>query len=371
MARSLVPATIAREPWGIILPLFALNTFGSVVLYSAAGGHLKPWALRHEIHFAVFLVMAFVISRMSKEFFKWAAFPAYGVLIVLLVLVELLGAVRGGSQRWLDVGFMQLQPSELMKPAIILALAKFFAMMPPGMTRSWRVLVPLGGIVGVPALLVILQPDLGTGLSIVAGAAVVVFLAGLPMWWFLSAGGAIAVAAPLAFFTLLHGYQRDRVLVFLDPESDPLCKGYHITQSKIAIGSGGFWGKGFGHGSQSHLDYLPEAQTDFAFATMAEEWGLIGGIFVLAVFLWTFRWGMKVAQNAPDRFSSLLAAGMTFTIFFYMAINTMMVLGLAPVVGIPLPWISHGGSAMMTNMICIGVLMAVNRWSRRDGSLGS
>lgn len=371
MARSLVPASIAREPWGLILPLFVLNLFGSVVLYSAAGGHLNPWALLHQIHFAVFLVMAFVISRVPKEVFKWAAFPGYAFLVVLLVLVELLGAVRGGSQRWLDIGFMQLQPSELMKPGIVLALARFFDMMPPGMTRSWRVLVPLAGIVGVPALLVMLQPDLGTGLSITIGAVVVIFLAGLPMWWFLGAGAAVLVAAPLAFFTLLHGYQRDRVLVFLDPESDPLGKGYHITQSKIAIGSGGFWGKGFGNGSQSHLDYLPEAHTDFAFATMAEEWGLAGGIFVLAIFLWVFRWGIKVAQEAPDRFSSLLAAGMTFTIFFYMAINTMMVLGLAPVVGIPLPWISHGGSALMTNMICIGTLMAINRWNNRGGTLGS
>ncbi|MDE2413031.1 MAG: rod shape-determining protein RodA [Sphingomonadales bacterium] len=371
MRQGVVPEVIAREPWELILPLFVLNTFGSVVLYSAAGGHLRPWALLHEIHFAVFLLMAFVISRMSREFFKMVAFPVYGALVGLLVLVELIGAVKGGSQRWLDVGFMQLQPSELMKPAIVLALARFFDLMPPGMTRTWRILVPLAGIVGVPALLVMMQPDLGTGLAITVGAAVVIFLAGLPMWWFVGAIGAVVVAAPLAFFTLLHGYQRDRVLIFLNPESDPLGKGYHITQSKIAIGSGGFWGKGFGNGSQSHLDYLPEAHTDFAFATMAEEWGLAGGIFVLAIFLWTFRWGMRVAQNAPDRFSGLLAAGMTFTIFFYMAINTMMVLGLAPVVGIPLPFISHGGSSMMTNMICVGTLMAVNRWNGRGGTLST
>lgn len=371
MRQGIVPEAIAREPWEVILPLFALNTFGSVVLYSAAGGHLQPWALLHEIHFAVFLIMAFVISRLPPEFFKLMAFPTYGVLIVLLVLVEVLGKVSGGSQRWLNLGFMQLQPSEMMKPGIVLALARFFDMLPPAMTRSWRSLLPVGGIVGVPALLVILQPDLGTGLSICVGAAVVIFMAGLPMAWFVGAGATVAVAAPLAFFTLLHKYQRDRVLVFLDPESDPLGKGYHITQSKIAIGSGGFLGKGFGNGSQSHLDYLPEAHTDFAFATMAEEWGLIGGVFVLAVFMWVLRWGIKVAQRAPDRFSSLLAVGMTFTIFFYMAINTMMVMGLAPVVGIPLPWISHGGSSMMTNMICIGTIMAVDRWSRRGKALGS
>ncbi len=369
MRQGVVPEAIAREPWGLIIPLLVLNTFGSVVLYSAAGSHLWPWAVLHEIHFAVFLVMAFVISRTSKEFFKWAAIPVYVAVVIALVLVDLVGAVKGGSQRWLDVGFMQLQPSELMKPTIVLALAKFFDVMPPGMTRTWRVLVPLAGIVGVPAFLVMAQPDLGTGLSITVGAVVVIFLAGLPMLWFVGAAASVLVIAPVAFFTVLHDYQRDRVLIFLNPENDPLGKGYHITQSKIAIGSGGFWGKGFGNGSQSHLDYLPEAHTDFAYATMAEEWGLAGGIFVLAIFLWVFRWGVRVAQNAPDRFSGLLAAGMTFTIFFYMAINTMMVLGLAPVVGIPLPWISHGGSAMMTNMICVGTLMAIDRWNRRGRSL--
>ena len=178
-----------------------------------------------------------------------------------------------------------------------------------------------------------------------------------------------AGATPVAFFTLLHEYQRNRVLTFLDPEADPLGTGYHITQSKIAIGSGGFLGKGFGNGSQSHLDYLPEAHTDFVFATMAEEWGMIGGLFVLGVFMLVLRWGLTVARTSQDRFSQLLAAGMTATIFFYMAINLMMVMGLAPVVGIPLPFMSHGGSSMMTNMICVGTIMAVDRWKGRSSSL--
>ncbi len=369
MSRRIVPEAIAREPWEVLLPLLALNTFGSVVLYSAAGGRLEPWAMLHMIHFGVFLVMAFVISRLPREFFKAVTYPAYGVLIVLLVAVDLFGSVRGGSQRWINLGFMMLQPSELMKPGIVFALACFFDSLPPAMTRSWRALLPAAALALVPVLLVIIQPDLGTGLSIAAGAAVLIFLAGLPLRWFIGAGVAGAAIAPLAFFTLLHDYQRKRVLVFLNPEEDLLGSGYHITQSKIAVGSGGFWGKGFGNGSQSHLEYLPEAHTDFAFATMAEEWGIAGGLFVLAVFLWVFRWGMKVARRAPDRFASLLASGMTFTIFFYMAVNMLMVLGLAPVVGIPLPWISHGGSAMMTNMICLGTIMAVDRWGRRSGSL--
>lgn len=370
MSRSIVPEAIAREPWQVILPLFVLNTFGSLVLYSAAGGHLQPWSLLHTIHFLVFLAMAYVISRLPREFFSLVAYPAYGAVLVLLVLVDLIGGVRGGSQRWLDLGFISLQPSELMKPVIILALARFLSSVPPAMTQSWRILMPLGMLVGAPALLVMLQPDLGTGLAICAGAAVLIFLSGLPMWWFVAAGSTLAALAPIAFFTLLHDYQQKRVLVFLNPEDDLLGSGYHITQSKIAIGSGGFFGKGFGNGSQSHLEYLPEAQTDFAFSTMAEEFGMLGGLFVLAVFLWTFRWGFNVARAAPDRFASLLAAGMTFTIFFYMAINLMMVMGLAPVVGIPLPWISHGGSSLMTIMGCIGTIMAVERWSRKGGLQG-
>jgi len=230
--------------------------------------------------------------------------------------------------------------------------------------------VPAGLLMGVPAVLVILQPDLGTALAICFGAVAVIFMAGVPIWWFVSGGLAAGIIAPLAYFFALHDYQRKRVTVFMDPESDMLGAGYHITQSKIAIGSGGIFGKGFGNGTQSHLEYLPESHTDFAFATMAEEWGLIGGYFILAVFfLVLFRWGMGVARRAPDRFSQLLAAGMTVTIFFYVAINMMMVMGLAPVVGIPLPFISHGGSSMMTNMLCIGMIMAVERWSKRASTL--
>ncbi|MBW8785996.1 MAG: FtsW/RodA/SpoVE family cell cycle protein, partial [Novosphingobium sp.] len=225
-------------------------------------------------------------------------------------------------------------------------------------------------LMALPAALVIIQPDLGTALAICFGAIVVSFLAGIPLRWFIGAGLAAGIAAPIAFFALLHDYQRKRVTVFMNPEGDPLGAGYHITQSKIAIGSGGFFGKGFGMGTQSHLDYLPEAHTDFVFATMSEEWGMLGGLFVLLVFFLLLRWGLQVARRAPDRFSQLLAAGMTATIFFYIAINLMMVMGLAPVVGIPLPFMSHGGSSMLTNMLCVGTIMAVDRWSKGRRSLG-
>ncbi|MCT2400747.1 rod shape-determining protein RodA [Novosphingobium mangrovi (ex Huang et al. 2023)] len=368
MTPSVVPEAVSRQPWMMLVPLFGLVVLGAAVLYSAAGGHLQPYAFSHVLRFLIFLVMAIVISRLSRNFFRMAAYPVYGGIVALLVLVELIGAVGGGSQRWLNLGFMTLQPSELMKPAIVLVLARFYETLPPPMTASLRGLVPAGVLIAIPAVLVILQPDLGTALAICFGGAVTMFLAGLPLWWFVSAGTAALIAAPIAFFTLLHDYQRNRVMTFLDPESDPLGTGYHITQSKIAIGSGGIFGKGFGNGTQSHLQYLPEAHTDFVFATMAEEWGFLGGLFVLFVFAVILTWGMNVARQAPDRFSSLLAAGMAATIFFYVAINLMMVMGLAPVVGIPLPFMSHGGTSMLTNMICVGIMMAVNRWNQRPSS---
>ena len=367
---SVVPAPIARQPWQMLLPLLALVGFGALVLYSAGGRDWGQYANSHLVRFAVFLVLAVVMTRFSRSFAKFVAYPGYVIVVVLLMAVEALGFVGGGSQRWIDLGFIMLQPSELMKPAIVLALARFYDDLPHGLVPTWRSLVPAGAMIGLPVGLVLLQPDLGTSLAIAFGGIVVMFLAGLPLRWFVMAGAAGAVIAPLAFFFGLHEYQQKRVFTFLDPESDPLGDGYHITQSKIAIGSGGIAGKGFGEGSQSHLNYLPEPHTDFVFATMAEEWGLLGGLFVLAVFAVVLRWGLGVARASKDRFARLLAAGMAATIFFYIAINLMMVTGMAPVVGIPLPFLSHGGSSMMTNMICIGTLMMIDRWNRRSGAMG-
>ncbi len=363
-SRGIIPDPIARQPWDMLIPLLLLVSFGAAVLYSAGGGAMQPFASSHLIRFAVCLVMAGIISALPRELVRALTYPAYIAVLLLLMAVEAIGQVGGGSQRWLDLGVIVLQPSELMKPTIAVTLALFFSTLPPGMITSWRALALPGLLIGLPMVFVLLQPDLGTALAIGFGGVIVMLLAGVPLRWFIAGGVAGAVAAPLVFFFALKEYQQRRVLTLFDPEADALGAGYHIIQSKIAIGSGGMFGKGFNNGTQSHLNYLPEPHTDFVFATMAEEWGLAGGLAVIILFALILRWGWGVAQASHDRFASLLAGGMVATIFFYVAVNLMMVMGLAPVVGIPLPFMSHGGSSMLTNMICIGALMMVNRWNR-------
>lgn len=364
-ARSgVIPDPIARQPWEMLIPLLLLTGFGGLVLYSAGGGAMQPFALSHFLRFGVFSVMTAIIVALPRDVVRVLTYPAYGAVLLLLLAVEVVGQVGGGSQRWLELGPIRIQPSEIMKPAVVLAMARFYETLPSGMIGSWRSVVPAGMLIVLPIGLVLMQPDLGTSVAIAFGGVVVMFLSGLPLWWFLLAGGTGIAALPLIYFFALHDYQRARVTTFLDPESDPLGAGYHIAQSKIAIGSGGFFGKGFNNGTQSHLNYLPEPHTDFVFSTMVEEWGLMGGLFVLVMYTLILKWGWKVASESQDRFCALLAAGATATIFFYIAINLLMVMGLAPAKGIPLPWMSHGGSSMMTNMICIGLLMMVNRWNR-------
>lgn len=360
---GIIPAPLLSLPWRVLFLVLSITGFGLVVLYSAAGGKVQPWAFGNGTKFAVYLVLAIAMSRVRVAMWRDIAWPGYAIVLAMLIVVELFGFVGGGSQRWLDLGFIRLQPSELMKLMIVLALAKFYDQLPAGEIRGWNALWLPGLAIIIPFTLVLLQPDLGTGLMIAAGGIVIMFLSGVPLRLFLAAGGAVAAALPLVWLGM-HEYQRNRVLIFLDPGRDPLGTGYHITQSKIAIGSGGLFGKGFLDGSQSHLKYLPEPQTDFVFATMAEEWGLLGGLFLIGAFMLLFRWGMRVASRAPTRFGKLTAAGLTATIFFYVAINLSMVMGLAPVVGIPLPLVSFGGTAMLTVMLCIGILMSIEREGR-------
>jgi rod shape determining protein RodA len=365
IGNSLVPAPIAELPWKILLLVSAITGFGLLVLYSAAGAHLMPWALPQGARYALFVVMAVAMSRLNPDTIKSAAFPAYGIIFLLLLLVEALGFVSGGAQRWLNLGVVRLQPSELMKPVIVLTIARFYSLLPAGEIRRWNAIWPAALLIGLPAAFILIQPDLGTAGMVVFGGLVVMFLAGLPLRLFLGGAAVMGVVGPLAF-SMLHDYQQRRVTIFLNPEADPLGAGYHISQSKIAIGSGGLFGKGFLNGTQSHLDYLPEGHTDFIFATMAEEWGLMGGAFLLVAFGLVIGWGIGVALDAKDRFARLTAAGLTATIFFYVAINLMMVMGLAPVVGIPLPLVSYGGSAMLTVMLCLGILMNIERQNKRE-----
>ncbi len=351
---------LSRLPWGIVAVVTVLAGFGMVILYSAGGGAMQPWALKHGIRFAVLAVGMLAIAHVRPEFWLRYAFAIYGAMVLALVAVELIGAVGGGSQRWLDLGVIQLQPSELMKIGIVLAVARYYHYLPRGFETRPMALWPPLLLIAVPVGLVMLQPDLGTALSILVGGVAVMFLAGVRLWLFGGALAAMAAAAPFAW-TMLHDYQKRRVMIFLDPSIDPRGAGYHITQSKIAIGSGGLSGKGFLDGTQSHLDYLPELHTDFIFATMAEEWGLLGGLFILLAYATLLGWGMAVAIRSQSQFGRLVAMGLMVTLFFYVAVNMMMVMGLAPVVGIPLPLVSYGGSAMMTVMILMGMVIGIYR----------
>jgi len=330
---AIIPRPLAKLPWRLIFMIVAIAGFGLVVLYSAAGGSIRPWALKQAMIFLFFLGLAISMSWLKESTIKAATFPIFALIVVMLIGVEALGLVKKGAQRWLELGPIRLQPSEFMKPAIVLTLARFYELLPAGEIRKWRAIWPA-----------------------------------LPLYLFVGSGLTLAAAAPIAF-SMMHDYQRKRVFIFMDPESDPLGAGYHISQSKIAIGSGGIWGKGFLQGSQSHLDYLPEGHTDFVFATMAEEWGLVGGVLLILAFGMVIRWGMRVSANAKSRFAQLAAAGLSMTIFFYVTINLMMVMGLAPVVGVPLPLVSFGGSAVMTIMLCLGILMALERQQRSQSRL--
>lgn len=363
ISSAIIPQPLAKLPWRLLFLIMGIAVIGLLTLYSAAGGSVNPWALKQAVIFLVFLTIAIGMSWIKESSIKNVAFPLYAIVLVMLILVELLGFVGKGAQRWLDIGPIRLQPSEFMKPAIVLMLARFYSLLPPADIKKWRAIWPAALLLGLPALLILVQPDMGTALMVILIGATVMFVAGLPWWLFAGAAGGIALAAPIAY-SLMHEYQRKRVLIFLNPESDPLGSGYHITQSKIAIGSGGIFGKGYLQGSQSHLDYLPEGHTDFVFSTMVEEWGFAGGLVLIFAFALVIRWGMKVSVNAKTRFAQLTAAGLTATIFFYVAINLMMVMGLAPVVGVPLPLVSYGGSAVMTVMLCIGLLMSLERQQR-------
>jgi rod shape determining protein RodA len=286
---------------------------------------------------------------------KWS-YAAYGVVLAMLAAVEVAGEIGMGAQRWIDLGIFQLQPSELMKIALVLALARYFhGLTHENVARPLYLLIPLA-MVAAPVVLVLRQPDLGTAGMILLGSGAIFFLAGVRAWKFVTLLVIGIASVPIAW-QFLREYQKKRILTFLNPENDPLGAGYHILQSKIALGSGGMFGKGFMQGSQSHLKFLPEKQTDFIFTMLAEEFGLIGGLGLIGLFVLITFYGLAIGLRAQSQFARLLALGVTTTLFLYVFINIAMVMGLIPVVGVPLPLISYGGTAMLTAMAAIGLMM--------------
>ncbi|SDG54279.1 rod shape-determining protein RodA [Roseospirillum parvum] len=364
--------TIAEKLWQIswsyVLIIAVIAGIGVIMLYSAGNGSFDPWASRHAIRFAVGLGVMLTVALIDIRLILRYAYLLYAATLVLLVGVELMGHVGMGAQRWIDLGFFHLQPSEVMKIVLVLALARFFHGTDiEQVGRPTVLLVPLL-MVAAPAVLVLRQPDLGTALMMVMGAGVIFFLAGVRLWKFGVVLAAALAALPLAWSLLLHDYQKNRVRTFLDPERDPLGAGYHIIQSKIALGSGGIWGKGFLAGTQSHLEFLPERQTDFIFTMLAEERGMIGGLVLLALYALVMVYGYLFALRSQHQFGRLVVLGVSTTFFLYVFINVAMVMGLIPVVGVPLPLISYGGTVMLSLMVGFGLILSV--WVHRDVEMG-
>jgi rod shape determining protein RodA len=344
--------------WSLVLLLAAISAIGFAMLYSAANGDFQPWASRQMTRFAIALVPMIAAALIDIRYWYRSAYWIYGVALVLVIAVDLRGTAGMGAQRWIGLGFMQLQPSEIMKVALVLALARYFHSVSAEDIGRLRYLIVPALMVAFPAALVLKQPDLGTAMMLMAAGAVLFFLAGMRLWMFAAGAMAAAAAAPLAW-SMLRDYQKNRLFTFLDPERDPLGAGYHILQSKIALGSGGLFGKGFLHGTQSHLSFLPEKQTDFIFTMIAEEWGLVGGLVLLALYILVIGYAFAIALRSRSQFGRLLGLGIAVNFFLYAFINTAMVMGLIPVVGVPLPLISYGGTAMVTMMLGFGLLMNV------------
>ena len=345
--------------WGLIFLLCMLACIGFAMLYSAANGNWQPWASKQIARFAVAFIPMIAAALIDIRYWYRVSYWLYAIALVLVVAVDMRGVIGMGAQRWIDLGVIQLQPSELMKIALIVALARYFHTLPSeNSPRLVDLFVPVGLII-VPVGLVLKQPDLGTAMMLLASGAIIFFLAGVRLWMFGAAAVGAGAAAPLVW-SMLRDYQKARLTTFLSPDTDPLGAGYHIMQSKIALGSGGLFGKGFMMGTQTHLAFLPERQTDFIFTMIAEEFGLVGGLALLALYALVVVYGFTIALRSRNQFGRLLGLGLATNFFLYVFINTAMVIGLIPVVGVPLPLISYGGSAMVTVMLGFGLLMNVS-----------
>jgi rod shape determining protein RodA len=352
--------------WPLILLLSSVACVGFLMLYSVAGGSFTPWAEPQMKRFAVGLVLMVAVGMVPIWFWRSMAGFGYGLTIILLIGVDLFGAEGKGAQRWIDLGFMRLQPSELMKITLVMFLASYYDWLPSKKrSRPLWVLIPIVVIL-FPTALVLKQPDLGTSLLLVMAGGGLMFLAGVH-WAYFAAVIASGLGLIVAVFQsretawqMLNNYQYRRIDTFLDPSADPLGAGYHITQSKIALGSGGWTGRGFMQGPQSRLNFLPEKHTDFIFTTLAEEFGFIGGISLLTIYLLVVFFCVTSALVNRDRFSSLLILGIALNFFLFFSVNMAMVMGLIPVVGVPLPLVSYGGSAMLVLMIAFGLVQSAH-----------
>lgn len=362
-----VPAGLGKVfyiNWALILVLTAIAAIGWLMLYSIAGGDIAVWAGPQMKRYGLGLVLLLFVAFVPIWFWRSTAGMAYAVSIILLLIVEFFGTVGMGAQRWIDLGFFRLQPSELMKVTLVMMLAAYYDWLDDKrISRPLWVLIPVVLIVA-PTILVVLQPNLGTSLMLIIAGAAVMFAAGVSLWYFSAVIGLIGGAVAGVFMTrgtawqFLHDYQYKRIDTFLDPSADPLGAGYNIIQAKIALGSGGWAGKGFMQGTQSRLNFLPEKHTDFIFTTLGEEFGFIGAISLLALYTLVLVFCLVAAMQNKDRFSQLLIIGVAVNFFLYIAVNLAMVMGLAPVVGVPLPLLSYGGSATLVILIAFGLVQS-------------
>ncbi len=361
--------------WPVLLLLAAIAGVGFLMLYSVAGGNAGTWATPQMQRFMVGMFGLFLVAMTPIHVWRNMSFMAYAVALVLLIIVEFFGVQGMGAQRWIDLGFMRLQPSEVMKIALVMVLAAYYDWLPLHRTsRPLWVLVPIIFTI-IPVLLVLRQPDLGTSLLLIMGGGAVMFLAGVHWAYFVTvfaAGGGLIYAifeSRGETWQLLKDYQYRRIDTFLDPSSDPLGAGYHISQAKIALGSGGWTGRGFMEGTQSRLNFLPEKHTDFIFTILAEEFGFVGTISLLFLYLLLTIFCIVAAMTMKDRFSSLVTLGISITFFLFFAVNMAMVMGLAPVVGVPLPLVSYGGSSMLILLLGFGVFQSayVHRPKSKSG----
>ncbi|MEI2685551.1 MAG: rod shape-determining protein RodA [Cypionkella sp.] len=350
--------------WALILVITAVAAIGWLMLYSIAGGDLSVWAAPQIKRYGFGMVILFAIAFTPIWFWRNTSGLAYLVAMILLLIVQFFGTVGMGAQRWIDLGFMRLQPSELMKVTLVMMLATYYDWLDDKkVSRPLWVLIPVLIIVA-PTILVLMQPNLGTSVMLLAAGAGVMFAAGVSLWYFgaviaLVGGGVAAVILSEGkSWQLLHDYQYKRIHTFLDPSADPLGAGYNIIQAKIALGSGGWAGKGFMQGTQSRLNFLPEKHTDFIFTTLGEEFGFIGAISLLALYTLVLVFLISAAVQNKDRFSQLLIIGVAMNFFLYLAVNLSMVMGMAPVVGVPLPLLSYGGSATLVILLAFGLVQS-------------